>query len=74
MIYSSTANRVTPNSVRTINCTGLTFPSKAPYAIRQPATQKSALMRLSKKKYFKFYCIYRMINLHQKNVSHRTPK
>lgn len=57
MIYSSTANKVTPNSVRTINCTGLTFPSKAPYAIRHPATQKSALIRLSKNK---------------KNVSNRT--
>lgn len=49
MIYSSTANRVTPNRVRTISCTGLTFPRQAPYAMRQPATQKSALMRLIEK-------------------------
>lgn len=46
MIYSSTAKSVIPNKVKTINCTGLTFPSNAPYAIRQPAVQKSALMRL----------------------------
>lgn len=30
MMYSSTANNVIPNNVRTINWTGLTFPSTAP--------------------------------------------
>lgn len=46
MIYSSTANRVTPNKVTTMSWTGLTLPSKAPKAIREPAQQKSALIRL----------------------------
>lgn len=47
---SSTAYRVIPNSVITISWTGLNLPSTAPYAIRQLATQKSALIRLRRKK------------------------
>lgn len=50
MMCSSTANKVIPNRVNTISCTGLTFPRQAPYAIRQPATQKSALMMLGIKR------------------------
>lgn len=45
-MYSSTANSVIPNKVTTISWTGLTFPRRAPYAMREPAQQKSALIRL----------------------------
>lgn len=50
MMYSSTANSVTPNKVTTISWTGLTFPRMAPKAIREPAQQKSALIMLRGKK------------------------
>lgn len=60
IIYSSTANNVIPNNVRTNSWTGLTLPSTAPYAMRQPATQKSALIRLRRQtqtKSFPVVCI-----------------